>query len=194
MLNENIALFGVPIQINKLNIDNNDLIKYCYKIKESTQSRFVSNEGGWQSDDLNLQDTELQPFIEELKNNIISYINQCGFKKDLKYKLVNMWININGYKDYNRPHIHPGCLFSGVYYLKTPENCGDIVFKHSANSLQYDWKKDLLKEVMSNNCNDWFLPVQKGKMFIFPSWLYHYVMPNLNEKEDRISLAFNINL
>jgi len=194
MLNENIVLFGVPIQTNKLSIDNDALIEYCYKKKEIDQGRNFSNIGGWQSDDLNLQDIELQPFIEELKNNIMSYINQCGFKTDLKYKLDNIWININGYKDHNKPHIHPGCLFSGVYYLKTPENCGNIVFKHSADSLQYDWKKDLLREVIPNNCNEWFLPVQKGKMFIFPSWLYHYVLPNLNKKEDRISLAFNINL
>ena len=194
MLKENIELFGAPIQTNKLNIDNDTLIEYCYKRKQIDQGRNFSNIGGWQSDDLNLQDVELQPFIEELKNNIMSYINQCGFKTDLKYKLDNIWININGYKDHNKPHIHPGCLFSGVYYLKTPENCGSIVFKHSADSLQYDWKKDLLREAMPNNCNEWFLPVQKGKMFIFPSWLYHYVMPNLNEKEDRISLAFNINL
>lgn len=194
MLNENILLFGVPIQTYKLNIDNEALIKYCYTKKEIDQGRAFSNIGGWQSDDLNLQDVELQPFIEELKNNIMFYINQCEFKTDLKYKLDNIWININGYKDHNKPHIHPGCLFSGVYYLKTPENCGNIVFKHPADILQYDWKKDLLKEVMQNNCNEWFLPVQEGKMFIFPSWLYHYVMPNLNEKEDRISLAFNINL
>lgn len=194
MLNENILLFGVPIQTYKLNIDNEALIKYCYTKKEIDQGRAFSNIGGWQSDDLNLQDVELQPFIEELKNNIMFYINQCEFKTDLKYKLDNIWININGYKDHNKPHIHPGCLFSGVYYLKTPENCGNIVFKHPADILQYDWKKDLLKEVMQNNCNEWFLPVQEGKMFIFPSWIYHYVMPNLNEKEDRISLAFNINL
>lgn len=194
MLNENIVLFGVPIQTYILNLNNDALIEYCYKRKKIDQGRNFSNIGGWQSDDLNLQDTELQPFIEELKNNIMLYINQCRFKTDLKYKLDNIWININGYKDHNKPHIHPGCLFSGVYYLKTPENCGNIVFKHPADILQYDWKKDLLKEVMQNNCNEWFLPVQKGKMFIFPSWLYHYVMPNLNEKEDRISLAFNINL
>lgn len=194
MLNENILLFGVPIQTYKLNIDNEALIKYCYTKKEIDQGRAFSNIGGWQSDDLNLQDVELQPFIEELKNNIMFYINQCEFKTDLKYRLDNIWININGYKDHNKPHIHPGCLFSGVYYLKTPKNCGNIVFKHPADILQYDWKKDLLKEVMQNNCNEWFLPVQEGKMFIFPSWLYHYVMPNLNEKEDRISLAFNINL
>lgn len=194
MLNENILLFGVPIQTYKLNIDNEALIKYCYTKKEIDQGRAFSNIGGWQSDDLNLQDVELQPFIEELKNNIMFYINQCEFKTDLKYRLDNIWININGYKDHNKPHIHPGCLFSGVYYLKTPKNCGNIVFKHPADILQYDWKKDLLKEAMQNNCNEWFLPVQEGKMFIFPSWLYHYVMPNLNEKEDRISLAFNINL
>jgi len=194
MLKENIALFGVPIQTNILKINNDALLEYCYKIRERSLGRDFSNIGGWQSDNLDLKDKELQPFIEELKNNIMSYINQCGFKTDLKYKLDNIWININEYKDHNKPHIHPGCLFSGVYYLKTPDNCGNIVFNHPADSLQYDWKKDLIKETMPNNCSEWFLPVQKEKMFLFPSWLYHYVMPNLNQKEDRISLAFNINL
>ena len=192
MLNENFVLFGVPIQTNKLNIDNDVLIEYCYKKKEIDQGRDFSNIGGWQSDDLNLQDTELQPFIEELKNNIMSYVIQCGFKTDLKYKLDNIWININGYKDHNKPHIHPNCLFSGVYYIKTPDNCGNIVFKHPANNMQYDWIQQLKKEFISTNSGEWFLSSEKGKMFIFPSWLLHYVLPNLNKKEDRISLAFNI--
>ena len=188
----NILLFGVPVQICDLNIDNESLTSYCYKIKESTQSRIMSNEGGWQSDELNLQDLELLPLIESLKNVIKPYINQCGFKTNLEYKLDNMWININGFKDFNKPHTHPKCLFSGVYYVKTPKNCGDIVLNNPANNLTYDWSHNYKNELTTINSFSWTLPSEKGKMFIFPSWVYHYVMPNLNEKEDRISIAFNI--
>jgi uncharacterized protein (TIGR02466 family) len=192
-MNHNIILFGVPLQINILNIDTESLTEYSYKIKEKTKGRTFSNLGGWQSDNLNLKDLELQPFIEELKKNIMSYIIQCGFKTDLEYKLNDLWININGFKDINKPHIHPGCLFSGVYYIKTPDNCGNIYFKHPSDLMQYDWLNHLKKGIESNSY-EWYFISKKKDMYLFPSWLYHYVTPNLNKKEDRISLAFNIGL
>jgi uncharacterized protein (TIGR02466 family) len=40
--------------------------------------------------------------------------------------LGNMWANINYKGGFNRPHMHPNSLWSGVYYIKTPENCGNL--------------------------------------------------------------------
>jgi uncharacterized protein (TIGR02466 family) len=37
-----------------------------------------------------------------------------------------MWANINPPGGYNRPHMHPNSLWSGVYYIKTPKNCGHL--------------------------------------------------------------------
>ena len=41
--------------------------------------------------------------------------------------LGNMWANINYPGGYNKPHVHPNTLFSGVYYIKTPPNCGKLI-------------------------------------------------------------------
>jgi uncharacterized protein (TIGR02466 family) len=37
-----------------------------------------------------------------------------------------MWANINPPGGFNRTHIHPNSLWSGVYYVKTPKNCGHL--------------------------------------------------------------------
>jgi uncharacterized protein (TIGR02466 family) len=37
-----------------------------------------------------------------------------------------MWANINPPGGFNRAHIHPNSLWSGVYYVKTPKNCGHL--------------------------------------------------------------------
>ena len=38
----------------------------------------------------------------------------------------NMWANINPPGGMNRAHQHPNSLWSGVYYIKAPKNCGHL--------------------------------------------------------------------
>ena len=40
--------------------------------------------------------------------------------------LGNMWANINPPGGMNRAHQHPNSLWSGVYYIKAPKNCGHL--------------------------------------------------------------------
>ena len=37
-----------------------------------------------------------------------------------------MWANINPPGGMNRAHQHPNSLWSGVYYIKAPKNCGNL--------------------------------------------------------------------
>ena len=39
-----------------------------------------------------------------------------------------MWANINMRYSHNRNHVHPGALWSGVYYIQTPKDSGRIWF------------------------------------------------------------------
>ena len=36
--------------------------------------------------------------------------------------ISSLWFNINYYGSSNVPHTHRGSIWSGVYYIKTPEN------------------------------------------------------------------------
>ena len=45
---------------------------------------------------------------------------------NLKLGLGNMWANINPTYSYNKTHMHPNSLWSGVYYIKVPKNSGNL--------------------------------------------------------------------
>jgi uncharacterized protein (TIGR02466 family) len=106
-----------------------------------------------------------------------------------------MWININNYKDTNLVHNHPGSEISGVYYVKVPENSGCIVFRHPASSELNHYYYNTMnlgeREWDSYTASHWEMPVTERVLYLFPSWLNHYVSPSHNKTEERISLAFN---
>ena len=68
---------------------------------------------------------EYQPLIQEL----FVMAEMCNKDYGIKPKLGlgNMWANINYPGCYNRPHIHPNALFSGVYFIKTPQKSGNFM-------------------------------------------------------------------
>ena len=177
------------------NIDNKKFIKYCISIKNNDKGRTISNQGGYQSNSLDLSDTILEPLITQITELLSYYTNECAFKNNLLYEIQFMWMNINSYKDTNVSHIHPNCLFSGVYYVKVPKEAGNIVFLHpQLELLSYDWKDEFKSKLVENNSQIWKMSVKEGRLYLFPSWLRHSVLPNLNKEEDRISIAFNIGL
>jgi len=184
---EVIDLFRVPIIKRKLNVDNENIISKCLELKEESNGRSITNVGGWQSNHININ---LEEFSELF--NIIYHIS-VDFSNFLELNLVGeiySWANINKYKDFNMTHIHPNSVLSGVYYAKCPKNSGEIVFHHPSPSIQHDW----VSQINYNNYNSilWRIDPEDGDFILFPSWLYHHVNPNLNDKGDRISISFNV--
>jgi len=195
-------LFTVPIWNTELEtIDNKSIVEHCQKVKEIDKGRDISNIGGWQS---NILEGSHEPLYELHKkiNEAVSY-----FATDINIQqpigLTNMWMNINGYKDYNRVHCHPGCEFSGVYYAQVTENTGEIIFRHPAMPMfEYDWNKTKVRWFEDadgnkgrfynqyNACIWSFKPIP-GQLLIFPSWLEHYTSPNLEKDLERVTIAFN---
>jgi len=104
--------------------------------------------------------------------------------------LGNMWANINYKGGFNRPHMHPNSLWSGVYYIKTPENCGHLKCEDpkSVAAMTHPRRKEgqlpsyLWREVH-------YKPIA-GRLIMFPSWLNHCVDPNQSD-DIRISVSFN---
>jgi len=168
-----------------------DLKDYCSFIRKTNKGRILSNSGGFQSTDLNLSDYQLQPLINHIQSEA-SFFSQVYNIKNSSFVMDNMWININGYKDYNIPHTHTQCVFSGVYYVQSPKDCGVLSFNRGYKPVMgYDWNLNVTS-FNSHNAVSWFLPCEKHKCYIFPSYLEHCVEPNLNKEEERISISFNL--
>jgi uncharacterized protein (TIGR02466 family) len=99
--------------------------------------------------------------------------------------LLDSWFNINSKGDYNSPHVHPQRAFSGVLYIKTPNNCGNLVLRNPTPATHYPIKDDI-----DNFWGVWKVAPTKGLFCMFPSYIEHYVEPNQADQK-RISVAFN---
>ncbi len=181
-----IDLFKVGVYREYLMLNNEEITKYCYNIKEKQKSKNISNKGGFHSDNLNLNDMEIKDLLNEINRKANFYSKQIGYGD---VTIDNIWCNINSYKDYNELHCHPNAKISGVYYVKTPEDCGDIEFHnpayHTLAQAQLSRKNNHYTSLF------WWLPAVEGVLYLFPSWLMHLVRPNMNKDEDRISFSFN---
>jgi len=138
-----------------------------------------SNVNGYQSGDIS--NSEPAQYIDSfLQKEVLPELVTCI--NITKVSINSMWFNENGPGGLNRNHVHPQTDLSGVFYVSTPEDCGNIVFYNP-----------LTVSVMSR-CNreeNVHYTPERGKFVIFPSWLYHSVRPNKGNGFRR-SIAFNL--
>lgn len=184
--------FSVPIWETNLNLDNNELSKWAYQLKEKYPGVQKSNKGGWQCADLENPPQSFIDFNQRVSDILVDVHSSMGLKQEYKSYITESWLNINPPTTYNSKHLHPRSLFSGVYYISAPEgDCGQIIFEREPLMLSY------LPSYVVEHWNDMtsgtaaYKP-EAGKLLIFPSWLLHWVETN-NTQQDRISLSFNTN-
>jgi uncharacterized protein (TIGR02466 family) len=151
---DKIQQYNLPVPDNF--IDN------IYKLKSTVKTQLRSNKLGWQSQQL--KNTDLIPWADD-------FLNLCLYTIDNKHPIKHIWFNISPPKAYHSWHSHGGSTQAGVYYIKTPANCGSIEFKH---------KEQLLT-----------IEPYAGLLLTFPAGLEHRVLENTSN-EDRIVLAFNL--
>ena len=104
--------------------------------------------------------------------------------------LGSMWANVNPKGGMNRAHLHPNSLWSGVYYVKAPKNCGLLRIddpRTSSAMTRPKLKKGNIPHRLFRELN--YEP-QAGRLIMFPSWVTHCVDPNESD-ELRISVSFN---
>ena len=194
------SLFATPLFVADLDLNISNLEHFCEKTQKKDIGRIASNSGGYQSNNLSLDKSPLSPLIKEIETNANVFAQQFLNKKVIQ-KIDSIWMNTNSYKDSNRVHSHPGSSISGVYYVKAPSNAGNIIFQHPAfETLGYYYNSmsalpgevNEPEEYNQFNTSSVSSPVAENTLYLFPSWLMHYVESNMNKTEERISISFNI--
>lgn len=181
-------IFISTVYKTKLNFNTQSLVEFAYDIKKNNEAKHISNEGGFHSCDLDMSQEPLKDVCEEVLHEGNFY---CKYLKIAPCKLSMCWLNINGHKDYNVQHHHIPSFLSAVYYIKVPERSGNIVFINPANvSLSCSWNKSNVIEYNEMNSSQYSMEPLDNELYIFPSFLEHFVKPNLSQK-NRISFAFN---
>jgi len=156
--------------------------------KEDPKGVSKTNVNGWHSQtDMNKKE-EYNNLTKELFK-----MQEEIFKKELltqKPVLGNMWANINYKEGFNRPHLHPNSLFSGVYWIKAPENSGNLMLYEPRPGVQCTMpnrKEGKLPPELWREVH--YIPTA-GTVVMFPAWLWHEVRPN-QSNDIRISVSFN---
>jgi hypothetical protein len=115
------------------------------------------------------------------------------------YCLKTFWVNFQKQHEFNPFHMHAGCVYSFVIWMKIPY---DYREQHqipisansndpSASNFQFIYT-NLLGQ---NEVYNYFLDKSvEGTILFFPSSLSHQVYPFYNCDEERISISGNISL
>ena len=174
-------MFYSPVWATQLEcFDNNELLNQIYEIERTHSSEKFSNRGGFQSH--NFENSKFKDVI----------LNETPRRVDKKLPSlkINDWVNINRKGDYNCRHVHlcNNVFLSGVYYVKVPENSGNIRFWDPRGILHHRLPEH---DYYFDDCQyQWIVP-KAGLLLFFPTWLEHEVEPNESD-EDRISISFNL--
>ena len=194
-------LFTTYLQVDKNENIADNILEPCKKIlsklpyddekyKNGKTSFMNSNSLGGGS---SYYKQAFQPLYNLIILNAHRYCQHIRVKREnLKIHIDNIWISEMNKNGSHGMHIHPGnCQLSGTFYVHVEPNSSDIVLcRHEClgdpmNNIQFE-------EYDNYNSNEWYVPVEKGKLLIWKSDLPHYVISN--DSNSRIAISFNLNI
>ncbi|MET1027552.1 MAG: 2OG-Fe(II) oxygenase family protein [Dongiaceae bacterium] len=189
-------IFATPLINRNLAIATPDFLaelrRHILNLERIDRGRTLSNFGGWHSsEDFFSQNDGI---VQNLAAEILKVAAEMSYEQtrssyptcaiDVRFD-GGSWANVSRHGDYNKPHSHPGVVWSGVFYVslgdRDPEprdnGCIEFIDPRPGNIFATKFRID----------------PKPGQLLLFPSWLYHYVNPFRGGGE-RISVAFNTNV
>ena len=192
-------VFSLEVPDSKLL--NARLIKAIYAERERDESGVRKSNfpelGGWHSHVKLHRDAAFAGLVQHVDAGAAKMNRELGYHRSYRLKIGTMWSIVNPPGGLNRAHIHPGCIWSGVYYVQAPRNSGRIEFIDPRTQNLMSGVKYIPGAKRPRDC--WkkvrYKPLA-GRMLIFPAWLYHSVGPNRSRAKgkdaDRIIVSFNL--
>ena len=181
---EIIPLFSSPVYVT---VDDSmpDVVSQVESLEYQNHSRSI--QGGSQTINQNIlhELPEIQSFLE---SHVKEYVyGVMGISEEFFIDVPCSWVNCHKQGDMSHEHSHRNSMYSGIVYLKTHPNCGDLVFIDQS----YKTLDPTKSSINVYNAPQWSVPPVDGMVVIFPSHLVHSVKANQDTRR-RYSLAFNI--
>jgi uncharacterized protein (TIGR02466 family) len=141
-----------------------------------------------------LNEPVLKSLKEKIQNVFEIYLHEIlKVPKEMGCRITNSWTVKHSPDDWAQQHIHTNSVFSGVYYIDTNEDAGDINFhrqEHDISILPLTTRPGKFDELNEFNGEQYKVLARNNKCIIFPSSLMHSVEQN-KSKRDRYCIAFN---
>jgi len=181
-------LFGIPLYRNT----RPELEGLTERVSNLEYERMAVGNGDisttkWLLEQESFQD--LRSLIMEEMNIFTHYLLHMDPQK-IQWRLQNSWAVRHNKGDWSQAHHHTNSVFSGVYYVRTNENSGNIVFTRTHDTVStttFDFPYTNFNEL---NSKSFGITPQTGEIVMFPSHLMHSVDPN-NSDQIRYAVAFN---
>ena len=182
------AYFPTIIYAKDVNLDNRLFEKEIIEWSKKDEGVKKTNVGGWHSQTNMFEIPVFKPLVDELfKMQTLIFKEE---RLDRKPVMGNMWANINPPGGYNQPHVHPNCLYSGVYYVKSTRQAGRLKIYDPRAGIQIVMPVRKEGKPPKHLWREANMDPVPGRMIMFPAWLWHAVEPN-ESNDIRISVSFN---
>ena len=182
------GFFPTLIHAEDVKLDTKQLANDIVAWSKQDKGVKKTNVNGWHSQTNMHEMPQFKPLVDELFKMQHEIFKQEWL--DRQPRLGNMWANINYKSGYNKPHIHPNSLFSGVYYVQAEPNCGKIVLYDPRPGIQSNMPVRIKGQPPEHLWREVYLDAKVNRIIMFPSWLWHSVEPN-ESNNIRISVSFN---
>lgn len=140
----------------------------------------------------NEDDDVIKDLAWQGRQETYEFSQEFGIDEPLeKFRCVDFWFNIAEPGAYQEFHNHSNSHFSLVYYVRTPDHCGNIVFQNPTS--QTDMFPLPIKTLNANSYRSCQYMPHEGSILLFRSNLTHMVEKNLSDR-DRISIAMNFKI
>jgi len=190
MIQKIYNLFSTPVFSSKIEILDNE----SFFIENLKFEKTEINNGNISVNKYVLNFKKLQKLKIKILNEINVFTrNYLKVKKNINFYITNSWVMEHELNNYAQTHLHSNSIISGVLYIKTPDQSGNICFNSnrinssffgSTINLEYDDYNIL-------NCDKWTINVEKGLLLLFPSNALHSTEKCVSN-EKRYCLAFNV--
>ena len=135
--------------------------------------------GGWHSaTDMHLR-TEFAALTHEIFELIHGVFTDQGYDDAYEPVCDSMWANVNPRGAFNRHHTHPHALWSGVYYVRTPDDCGLLCLTDPRPQAHVITPYFDPKRRSAHTWGEVYYQPVAGRLVAFPGWLVHSTQPNM---------------
>ena len=185
------ALFALPLFLDRAEGSEyesiyNELTTMRSKLKfNDTGSHMILNDDPFRSHFLSYYNCSHT--LNFINKTVQSYISSLYGGSSTQWIIIESWMTKTIKGRGARQHSHGLADISGVYYLDTNGQDGNLVFTNPYNNLLSNM---FINDLISMNN---VMPLENGKIFLWPGQIRHYTVVNQTDHE-RVSVSFNVSL
>lgn len=190
---EVLPLFATPLSRSIL---KNVSSAACNFIVNQEFVRMTSNDGDYSVNKQILECQELADIKAEIQTRANLFTHEfLGVHNKFDFQITNSWIVRHNTGDSGGKHRHVNSLLSGVLYINTDNETGDILFHKEDNLtnvftdvIKVEYKDDANLNIY--NTQIFRIRPKNNMLLMFPSWVRHSVLENESNKT-RYCIAMN---